>query len=141
MIGEAERAGKILMSAQVLRFFPEYVALGGALPGLGKVRGAFFRRRCAAPAWGGWLQDPARSGGGAFDLLIHDVDVCVHLFGRPEAASAVGYRNLAAGLDFIHGQLHYPFGRRSGERWLQNPGAFPFGMEYNATADGGIGRV
>ena len=53
-------------------------------PGLGAVRGAFFRQRCAAPAWGGWLKDPAKSGGGVFDLLIHDVDMCVHLFGSPK---------------------------------------------------------
>ena len=58
MIAEAERAGRILMIAQVLRFFPEYMALRNALPRLGKVRSAFFRRRCAAPAWGGWLKDP-----------------------------------------------------------------------------------
>src|ERR1035441_4246111 len=50
MIAEAERAGRILMGAQVLRFSPEYVALRHALPSLGAVRGAFFRRRCAAPA-------------------------------------------------------------------------------------------
>ena len=44
------------------------------MAGLGAVRSAFFRRRCAAPAWGGWLKDPTKSGGGVFDLLIHDVD-------------------------------------------------------------------
>ena len=59
-------------------------------PVSGAVRSAFFRRRCAAPAWGGWLKDPSKSGGGVFDLLIHDVDMCLHLFGRPEAVSAVG---------------------------------------------------
>ena len=64
MIAVAKRTGRILMTAQVLRFFPEYVALRQALPGLGAVRGAFFRRRCAAPAWGGWLKDPEKSGGG-----------------------------------------------------------------------------
>ena len=69
MIAEAERAGRILMCAQVLRFFPEYVALRNAMPGLGAVRGGFFRRRCAAPAWGGWLKDPAKSGGGVFDSI------------------------------------------------------------------------
>ena len=48
MIAAAEQAGRIFMCAQVLRFFPEYVALKNAMPGLGAVRGAFFRRRCAA---------------------------------------------------------------------------------------------
>ena len=137
MIAEAERAGRILMGAQVLRFFPEYVALRTALPGLGAVRGAFFRRRCAAPAWGGWLKDPEKSGGGVFDLLIHDVDMCLHLFGKPDAVSAVGHCDTAAGLDIIHGQLFYPFGVVVVEGGWQHEGAFPFGMEYSVTTDGG----
>ncbi|MCX6632621.1 MAG: Gfo/Idh/MocA family oxidoreductase [Candidatus Solibacter sp.] len=137
MIAAAERAGRILMSGQVLRFFPEYVALRNALPGLGAVRGAFFRRRCAAPAWGGWLKDPEKSGGGVFDLLIHDVDMCLHLFGRPEAVSAVGHCDAAAGLDMLHGQLFYPFGTVAVCGGWQHEGAFPFGMEYSVTLDGG----
>jgi predicted dehydrogenase len=137
MIAAAERAGRILMGAQVLRFFPEYVALHNALPGLGAVRGAFFRRRCAAPAWGGWLKDPAKSGGGAFDLLIHDIDMCLHLFGTPEAVSAVGHCDAAAGLDILHGQLFYPFGTVVVSGGWQHQGAFPFAMEYSVTLDGG----
>jgi predicted dehydrogenase len=137
MIAAAERAGRILMCAQVLRFSPEYVALRAALPSLGAVRGAFFRRRCAAPAWGGWLKDPEKSGGGVFDLLIHDVDMCLHLFGRPEAVSAVGGCDAAAGLDALYGQLFYPFGAVVVCGGWQHEGAFPFGMEYSVTMDGG----
>jgi predicted dehydrogenase len=137
IIAGAQRAGRILMCAQVLRFFPEYVALRDALPALGNVRGAFFRRRCAAPAWGGWLKDPDRSGGGVFDLLIHDVDMCLHLFGKPEAVSAVGHYDAAAGLDTLHGQLFYPFGVVVVSGGWQHEGAYPFGMEYSVTMDGG----
>jgi len=125
------------MTAQVLRFLPEYVALRNAMPLLGKVRNAFFRRRCAAPAWGGWLKDPSRSGGGAFDLLIHDVDICLHLFGPPQAVSAVGHLDTAASLDVVHGQLFYPFGTVGISGGWQHEGAFPFGMEYSVTLDGG----
>ncbi len=137
IIAESERAGRILMCAQVLRFFPQYVALRNAMSGLGAVRGGFFRRRCAAPAWGGWLKDPAKSGGGIFDLLIHDVDMCLHLFGSPEAVSAVGHCDTAAGLDILHGQLFYPFGTVVVTGGWQHEGAFPFGMEYSVTMDGG----
>lgn len=137
MIAAAERSGKILMCAQVLRFSPEYVALRNALPRLGAVRSAAFHRRCAAPAWGGWIQDPAKSGGGSFDLLIHDVDMCLHLFGRPQAVSAVGHYDAPAGLDLLHGQLYYPFGAVIVSGGWQHPGAFPFLMEYSVTLDGG----
>ena len=125
MIAAAEQAGRIFMCAQVLRFFPEYAALKNAMSGLGAVRGAFFRRRCAAPAWGGWLKDPAKSGGGVFDLLIHDVDMCLHLFGRPEAASAIGYCDTAASLDMLHGELFYPFGTVVVSGGWQHEGTFP----------------
>jgi predicted dehydrogenase len=137
MIAEAERSGRILMCAQVLRFFPEYIALRNALPRLGVVRSAFFRRRCAAPAWGGWLKDPSKSGGGVFDLLIHDVDMCLHLFGRPNSVSAVGHLNASASLDILHGHLHYPFGTVVVTGGWQHEGAFPFGMEYSVTTDAG----
>jgi predicted dehydrogenase len=135
IIAEAKRAGRILMSAQVIRFFPEYVALRDALPGIGAVRSAFFRRRCAAPAWGGWLKDPAKSGGGVFDLLIHDVDFCVHLFGPPQAVSATGAIDAARGIDVIDARLFYPFGAVTVSGGWQGPGAYPFGMEYSVTGD------
>jgi predicted dehydrogenase len=140
MIGEAARAGRVLMAAQVLRFWPEYAVLREAVRGgqLGRMRSAAFRRRCASPGWGGWLKDPAKSGGGAFDLLIHDADMCLHLFGRPEAVSATGFEDAAAGLDGVQAQLFYAGGAAvsvSGG-WF-HPGAYPFRMEYSVTLDGG----
>src|SRR5215468_8900978 len=75
MITEAERSKRLLMTAQVLRFFPAYETAATLLKSakLGPVRSALFRRRCAAPAWSKWLSDASRSGGGVFDLLIHDL--------------------------------------------------------------------
>jgi predicted dehydrogenase len=137
MIAEAERSGRILMAAQVIRFFPEYVALRNALPRVGPVRTAFFRRRCAAPAWGGWLKDPVKSGGGVFDLLIHDVDFCLHLFGPPHSIAATGSCDASRDLDLIHAQLFYPFGAVAVAGGWQQSGAFPFGMEYSVTAEAG----
>jgi len=140
MIAAAEAAGKVLMAAQVLRFFPAYTALKRTLDGgeLGPVRTALFRRRCAAPAWSQWLKQPAKSGGGVFDLLIHDVDIACFLFGKPRAVSATGYENLDAGIDTLTAQLHYdhiPSVTISGG-W-HHPKAYPFSMEYTVSADGG----
>ena len=137
MVAEAERTGRILMAAQVIRFFPEYVALRNALPRLGRVRSAFFRRRCAAPAWGGWLRDPAKSGGGVFDLLIHDLDFCLHLFGKPQAIDATGTCDPASGVDLIDARLYYPFGAVTVAGGWQQSGAYPFGMEYSVTGERG----
>ncbi len=140
MVAEAEKNGRVLMTAQVLRFFPAYVALREAMKEghLGLVRTAVFRRRCAAPGWGGWLKNPAMSGGGVFDLLIHDVDMMLHLFGKPESMSAIGFDDDARGIDIIHAQFFYPHGGVvlvSGG-W-HHPKSYPFSMEYTVTTDGG----
>jgi predicted dehydrogenase len=139
MINAARRYKRILMTAQVLRFFPEYAALRDAIAGgqLGRFRFASFRRRCAAPSWGGWLQDASKSGGGAFDLLIHDVDMCLHLFGKPRAVCSSGYCHAALGIDCMDAQLFYDEGvAQIGGGW-HNAGDFPFSMEYTVTLDGG----
>ena len=132
MVSAAEDHGRILMAAQVVRFLPAYTALREVVKRgeLGSVRTALFRRRCAAPAWGGWLTDPAQSGGGIFDLLIHDVDYCLHLFGRPEALLAAGYEDLASGIDCVDAQLFYPHGVVAVSGGWHNRGAYPFSAEY-----------
>ena len=140
MVRAAEAAGRVLMVAQVLRYFPEYARARAEIRSgrLGSVRAATFRRRCAAPAWGRWLKDPARSGGGVLDLLIHDLDYCQHVFGMPRAVRAVGVEDLDAGIDFVEAQLDYGDGVPvvvSGG-W-HHPASFPFSMEFTVLCDGG----
>lgn len=131
MIQTAERTGKTLMCAQVLRFFPMYAVLQP-----GRILSARFRRRCAAPAWGAWLPDKSRSGGGVFDLLIHDVDMMLHLYGEPQSVKASGFEDLAAGIDLIDAQFHYgDFQVSVSGGW--HPGAYPFSMEYTIVASNG----
>ncbi len=140
MLAASNRYKRTLMTAHVLRFSPAYKALRQAVSGeqLGGVRFAMFRRRCAAPGWSKWLKDSARSGGGVFDLLIHDVDMCLYLFGMPEAVGATGTCDLEKGIDCMDAQLYYPNGGivtvTGGWHHL---GAYPFSMEYTVTMDGG----
>lgn len=141
MIEAAAKHRRVLMVAQVLRFFPMYEALQKVLArgkSIGAMRSAIFRRRCAAPAWSAWLGDPEQSGGGVFDLLIHDVDLCLHLFGKPEAVSATGYEALGSGIDVISATLHYSRQRTAVVTggW-HHPKSYPFLMEYTVVADGG----
>ncbi len=140
MIAEAKRAGRVLMVAQVLRFFPDYEMARDILQSrrLGAVRSAFLRRRCAAPSWSKWLHDEVQSGGGVFDLLIHDVDFAIHLFGRPTAVSALGHENMAGGIDYIVAQLHYPeIGPVTVTGGWHHPKSYPFSMEFTIVSDGG----
>jgi predicted dehydrogenase len=140
MIVEARKQKRVLMVAQVLRFFPMYVALREILSSgrIGAPRSAIFRRRCGAPAWGASLSDPKQSGGGVFDLLVHDMDLCLYLFGKPETISATGYEALADGVDVITAQLHY-LGGFTGVitgGW-HHPKSYPFSMEYTVVAERG----
>ncbi|MEO8025923.1 MAG: Gfo/Idh/MocA family oxidoreductase [Bryobacteraceae bacterium] len=137
MIAAAKQAGRILMTAQVLRFFPTYTCLETAIPNLGTIRTAAFRRRCAMPRWGAWFTDRSKSGGGIFDLLIHDVDMCLHLFGTPVAVSASGFEDLANAVDLIDARFHYAQGRTITIRGGWHPGAFPFSMDYTIVGDAG----
>ncbi len=140
MVAEAERNGRVLMVAQVLRFFPAYRAAAEMVHAgkLGPIRSALFRRRCAAPGWSKWMQDSARSGGGVFDLLIHDVDFALHLLGAPAAVSAAGYEDMPRGIDQISAQLWYPqaVSVTVTGGW-HHPKAYPFSMEFTIVGDAG----
>lgn len=138
MIAESQQQGRILMAAQVLRFFPMYEALSGALADLGTLRAASFRRRCAAPGWMNWADDKAKSGGGVFDLLIHDVDYALSVFGLPTHVSATGFENLKGGLDLLTAQLFYDGFTATVTGGWHLPRSFPFAMEYTVAGDHGI---
>lgn len=141
MISEAGRAGRVLMIAQVLRFFPDYRELSRIVKSgrLGRIRSAFFRRRTAVPGWGPWEMDKAKSGGGIFDLLIHDVDQCLHLFGTPEALSSTGHEDMAGGIDAISSEFYYPeIGQVTVTGGWFHRGEYPFSMEFTVIGDRGV---
>ncbi len=136
LIHEAATSRRILMAAHVLRFFPAYEQLTRSVHENPLVRSAFFRRRCAAPKWSPWLKDPARSGGGIMDLLIHDADFCISLWGMPESVHARGHRDLARGIDVIHADLSYPdLGPVVISGGWHHPDSYPFSMEFTVTTD------
>ncbi len=140
MIDASKKAGKVLMVAQVLRFWPDYAAAWEmARSGkLGPIKAALFRRKCAAPAWGKWLKERDKSGGGVFDLLIHDFDYCMHLLGKPDSITAIGVEELDKGIDIVEARLHYGHGAPvvvSGG-W-HHPASYPFSMEFSIVCEGG----
>lgn len=91
MLDEAEKRGCLLFVAQVLQFTKEVGYLREAVRNgvYGKPLDAYFERLSACPRWAadGWLFDAAKSGLLPYDLHIHDLDVIVSLFGKPESFS------------------------------------------------------
>lgn len=140
MIAAAERSGHVLMAAQVVRFMPLYSVTARMIRAndLGPIRAAIFRRRSAAPGWSQWFGDKQTSGGGVFDILIHDIDYCLHVFGKPEAVAAVGHEDMARGIDWMAAELFYPEigGVVIWGGW-HHTGAYPFSMEYTVIGDRG----
>ena len=134
----AEQSGRILMCGQVLRFIPAYRAAAEWMARAGRVHSAVFRRKCSAPAWGAWLSDKQQSGGGVFDLLIHDADFCISQWGMPESVRASGFEDLAAGVDIMHAELRYPgMGPVLITGGWHHPKAYPFSMDFTMVCQEG----
>ena len=91
MLDEADKQGCLLFVAQVLQFTKEVGYLRDAVRSgiYGKPLDAYFERLSACPRWAadGWLFDAKKSGLLPYDLHIHDLDVIVSLFGKPESFS------------------------------------------------------
>ncbi|OQB22757.1 MAG: putative oxidoreductase YcjS [candidate division BRC1 bacterium ADurb.Bin183] len=94
----AEAMGKTLMFGHVLHFWAEYVEAGKIIESkkYGRSLAASFARCSSRPAWSiggaeqGWFGNPERSGGVAVDLHIHDADIAVWWWGRPQEIDASG---------------------------------------------------
>lgn len=99
MFCAARKANRQLYVAQVLQFTLETEVLRTVIRDerYGKPLDAFFERLSAKPAWsqGSWLLDKEKSGLLPFDLHIHDLDLIVSLFGKPDEAriAACGENN------------------------------------------------
>ena len=84
MLHAAEEAGVQFAVGQAVRFWPEYVKAkelydSGAL---GTVKYARASRLSVHPAWSEWYRRPENSGGGLFDLHLHDIDYLCYIFGK-----------------------------------------------------------
>lgn len=89
MLLAAQGGGLTFMVAQVLRFMAPYqYAADFVAKHRGEMQKAALKRGTGFPGWGGWLTDPARSGGAILDLLSHDLDQALALFGHPQSVRA-----------------------------------------------------
>ena len=88
MIAAAAQAGKQLMVAHCVRFWPEYAWTRQVVESgkYGKVLAANFSRLSFPPDGDSWFSDPSKSGGISLDLHIHDLDFIQYLFGVPKSA-------------------------------------------------------
>lgn len=107
-----QNAGIVFMVAQVIRFWPEYVKIKEMVDNgdFGNIKMVYANRLAQFPAWMNWNQDPERSGGGLFDLHLHDVDICRSLFGEVDSVYAIGYKNEAGCWNHVVSSLTFKNG-------------------------------
>jgi len=87
----AERLGRRLYPAHVVRYFPEYAALHAAVHrgDLGELAVLRFTRSGAYPTRTPWFADVEASGGIVLDQMVHDIDIATWLAGPVVSVSAV----------------------------------------------------
>jgi predicted dehydrogenase len=102
MVAEAKKAGKLLMVAHVLPFFPEFEFAYEAVKGgrFGKLLGGHFTRVITKPDWSAAIGDADATGGPAVDLHIHDTHFIGLIAGVPKAVSSSGIVN-GASVDYL----------------------------------------
>lgn len=142
MIEATERAGVILMVAQVLRFWPQYVALKRILDGgeIGKPLAIYAARLGTAPTWtwNKWILDPILGGGVLLDLQIHDLDYITWLWGPPKMVNACGVKSSNGAWSHVFTTLAYEDGRIAcAEATFLVPRSFPFTMTLRVVCEDG----
>ena len=92
MVEAAKNAGRMLMVAHVLPFFPEFAFAARLIRSgeYGKVVGGHFKRVISRPDWSAAIGDASKTGGPAVDLHIHDTHFIGLVCGVPAQVFAVG---------------------------------------------------
>jgi 1,5-anhydro-D-fructose reductase (1,5-anhydro-D-mannitol-forming) len=111
IIAAADASGRKLQVGHVLRFWPEYEWAHETIyeARFGKLLAAHFQRLSQTPTWSScnWLMNGELSGGGSFDLHIHDADYVQYLLGLPRAVISSGYSGPSGDIDHLATQYLY----------------------------------
>ena len=101
MLAAAKGAGRLLMVAHVLPFFPEFKFAAEAVRGgeYGKLIAAHFTRVIAKPDWSAEIADASKTGGPAVDLHIHDTHFIGLLAGVPKQVFSAGVQEGSKSVD------------------------------------------
>ncbi|WP_102026533.1 Gfo/Idh/MocA family protein [Salirhabdus sp. Marseille-P4669] len=133
IIDAAQRQHVRLFVGHVLRFWPEYQAIKGALEKFPQVDIVTAKRLGQVPSWSAWFQHPNKSGGALFDLHIHDIDFAYDLLGDVAFIYAVGKQNHYGAWDHVMTTLTFANGTVAHmEASHRMPKGYPFTMSFRA---------
>ena len=138
MIAATKEAGVQFAVGQVVRFWPEYVRAKEMVETgkLGTIKYARASRLSEHPAWSEWYRRAENSGGGLFDLHLHDIDYLCYLFGKVKQVYAIGHKNNVGCWNHVATSLTFENGMEAtAEGILEMPSGFPFTTELNVVGD------
>lgn len=132
LLSVQKETGAGVQIGQVIRFWDEYVWLKELIDSkkYGNAVNASFRRLSPRPdGWEHWFLNPAKSGGAAFDLHVHDIDFMLYAFGKPKAFHTVlahgGEKN-----SYVSTVADYGDFAATAEGSWDFPADFPFEMSF-----------
>ncbi len=144
----ADRSKGQAMVAYCMRFWPGWMELPPWLKAgaFGDMYSATFRRVGDMPGWSELFRDGEKTGGALIDLMSHDTDFVLKIWGKPQSVMAAGCNVHSTGgaLDDVTAILRYPGGRRVviETSWARHP-KLGFGADFevrcrDATITGGF---
>jgi predicted dehydrogenase len=145
MIEAARKADRLLMVAQCIRFWPEYLFLRKCVREgtFGELLSLNMYRMGGRPIWSweDWFLDPARSGGTLLDLHVHDVDYVNSLLGAPDQVQAIARTTEATGYyDIVHAIYTYHDGPQVHIHAGWSMAQIPFNAGFDAWFERGFLR-
>lgn len=145
MLEAAEKAQGQFMVGLTHRFYVENLLVQEAAASgrLGRVLSCSACRLGVMPDWsaGGWMGDPALSGGAATDFIMHDIDLCNWIGGEPRLVMAQGIRSSRGAWDYLDISIDYESGVKGFVEggWLFK-GAWPFTQEHRILGEKGAAQ-
>lgn len=111
IIDKFENNNRYLMTAQVLRFWTEYIKIKEWIEEgvFGNIKLVSAMRLAQHPK-SEWFYNPQKSGGGIFELHIHDIDFLCYLFGDVKEVYANGSKDENESWDFINSSIKFKNG-------------------------------
>lgn len=140
IVAAAEASDRIVMIAQVLRFWPEYVELKRIIDSgeLGRPRFVSTARRQPTPAWMRDGANVALTGGALHDMLIHDYDAANWVLGIPRQVFAFGPMTASSGgRDQAQVMVIYEGASALIDGGWTMPGSYPFTSRFEVLCENG----
>ena len=140
MVAACNANGVRFMVAQVARWWPEFMTIKNYIDEgkLGDIHMVYEKRLAQHPNWADWHRDPSKSGGGLYDLNVHDIDFLYSIFGKPESVYCNGWKSPTGCWNHVCTSLRWKSGVKAVvETSLEMTGNRPFSIDFRATGDCG----